>query len=130
MRIAVLIISAVVFVLMFLQSCAGIMIGGVQENLASEAASETQQMASMGFLAALVSLVALAFVWGYPFVSMIIYIMAALIAFAAAAAGFNDMQFWGYVLLVLAVLSFFGWREKRKKVKEVVAAPPLPPPTA
>ena len=65
---------------------------------------------------------ALAFVWGLPFISMILYIIAAIVAFATAAMGFPDMNIWGVILLVLAVLSFFGWREKRKKRTPVESA--------
>lgn len=114
MRIATLILSIVVFGIISFQSCAAFALGGLADSM-SDGKGEQAASGAGGILVAIVTLVALAFVWGLPFVSMILYIIAALSAFATAAMGFPDMNIWGFVLLVLAVLSFFGWREKRKK---------------
>lgn len=114
MRIATLILSIVVFGIISFQSCAAFALGGLADSLANDQGERATSGAG-GIFVAIVTLVALAFVWSYPFVSMILYIVAALLAFATASMGFPDMNVWGFVLLVLTVLSFFGWREKRKK---------------
>jgi len=120
MRIATLILSIVVFVLMSLQSCSAAFLGSMADSLGSEKGEQIATAGGGGILVSIVALIALAFVWGFPLVSMILYFIGALLAFATASMGFNDMQIWGFVLLVLGAFSFLGWREKRKKVKPAV----------
>jgi hypothetical protein len=38
-----------------------------------------------------------------------------------ASTSFGDLTIWGVVSLVLSILSYFGWREKRKRRREVSA---------
>ena len=37
------------------------------------------------------------------------------------STSFGDLTIWGVVSLILAVLSYFGWREKRKRRHEEAA---------
>jgi uncharacterized membrane protein len=35
-----------------------------------------------------------------------------------SVSSFGDLTIWGVVSLILTVLSYFGWREKRKRRRE------------
>jgi hypothetical protein len=115
MRVAALILSIVVFGVMALQSCSIMLLGSVAQSLGSEQGAQDAVAGAGGVFVSIVTLVALAFVWGLPFVAMILYLLGALFAFGTATMGFPDMQIWGYILIVLSIFAFFGWREKRRK---------------
>jgi membrane protein implicated in regulation of membrane protease activity len=38
-----------------------------------------------------------------------------------ASTSFGDLTIWGVISLILAVFSYFGWREKRKRRREEAA---------
>lgn len=109
MRITVMIISLCLVMLVGLQSCTVMLGGGLGED---------EGMAGSGAIGLLVSLLFLlggAFALGAPKVSMVIFVVAALLGIMAAAVGpFSDMQIWAYVSLALAALSYFGIGEKKK----------------
>jgi uncharacterized membrane protein len=61
-----------------------------------------------------------AFALAFPFVSVLAFFFAGIIGLAGGAStSFGDLTIWGVVSLVLTVLSYFGWREKRKRRREV-----------
>lgn len=110
MRIAVLTIGLCLVMLVGIQSCTVMFGGGLTEdqNLAGAGA--------LGLLVTLMFILGSAFAIGAPKVSVGIFIVAALIAFGAAGMShFTDMNVWGWVSAVLAVLSYFGIKEKAKK---------------
>ncbi len=112
MRIAVLIIGLLLGAILFIQSFLG--------NALSSATDQEgmQESTSVGLLVALMWLVACALVIAAPRIAMFIFIAAGLLAFAASG-DFPDLAYWGGVSLFLAVLSFFGWRGKRRSdIKE------------
>jgi hypothetical protein len=105
-----MIISLLLTLVIFGQSCAVSFGGSVGKN------EMVQQGGAVGILVALLFLVRGAFVLGIPIVSVIAFALGALLAFAAAATtAFSDLTFWGFVGLILAVMSFFGFLGKRRE---------------
>jgi uncharacterized membrane protein len=63
-----------------------------------------------------------AFALAFPFVSVLAFFFAGIIGLAGGAStSFGDLTIWGVVSLVLTVLSYFGWREKRKRRRDETA---------
>ena len=57
-----------------------------------------------------------AFALGLPRVAMVVFSVAALAGFAAGSStSYKDMTIWGVLSLVLAVMSYFGGRELRRR---------------
>jgi hypothetical protein len=108
-----MILGLILMVIVGLQSCAvsfGGSIGGQRK---------VEEGGAVGILVALLFLVASAFALAFPLVSLVAFLIAGLFALAAGATTpFTDLTIWGVVSLVLAVMSFFGWREKRKRRAE------------
>ncbi len=109
MRIATLIIG---LILMFVIGIQGCLVGAGGAFLGDEQLSGG---GGMGFLAALLAGIAAAFSLAKPLVSMIIFIIGAIVSFIAASSGFSDMNVWGVLLLILALFSYFGHRELKNK---------------
>lgn len=108
MRIAVLVLALCLTMIVGLQSCA-VMVGGsmaANDNLAGGGA--------IGLLLAFLFVLGAAFAMGLPRVSMVLFAVAALFGYIAAGTGFGDMAIWGTVALILAVMSYFGYRELGK----------------
>lgn len=114
MRIAVLILGLLLGLLMFLQT---LFVYGLSDALNDEASA---QASAIGVMMALLWLVACAFVLPFPLVSVVAFAIAGLFGFAASGE-FPDLAIWGGVSVVLAVMSIFGWRGKRKQDREVRA---------
>lgn len=75
----------------------------------------TADAAALGVLIALLFLVGVAFAIGLPTVSLESFLLAALIGvLGGTSSSFTDLTYWGVVALILAVLSYFGRREKRR----------------
>lgn len=104
------ILSLVFMVLVGLQSCA-ISVGAAlseDENLAGGGA--------VGILMALLFLLGGAFAVGYPLVSLISFTVAGLFGLAAGTTTeFEDLTVWAIASFFLALLSYFGLREKRRQ---------------
>lgn len=107
MKIAVGIIGIVLGLLALLQSCVATMAGGMTEK------PELVEAASLGLGAAIFTFIAGAFAFGLPLVAAIIFVFAALLAFAAAGP-FPDMGVWGTVDIILAAMALFAWYRQRK----------------
>src|SRR5688500_5434317 len=91
----------------------------------------TEQGGPIGLFMAFLFLIGGAFALAFPFVSVLAFFFAGIIGLAGGAStSFGDLTVWGVVSLILAVLSYFGWREKRKRRREeagrVVAQVPTP----
>jgi hypothetical protein len=112
MRVAVLILGLILGAFMFFQSFAINALSGATSDKTSGEAS------AVGVFMALLWLVACALVVPIPLVSTIVFVVAGLLGFAAAASSkFGDLQLWGVASLILAALSFIGWRSKRKEAR-------------
>jgi len=110
MRIAVLIISLCLTMLVGVQSCT-VMVGG---NVTEDA--NLSGGGAIGMLLALLFVLGAAFSMGLPRVSMVLFAIGAVLGIGVAgSSGFNDLMIWGVVSAALAVMSFFGNRELRRK---------------
>ncbi|WP_127144470.1 hypothetical protein [Pelagibacterium montanilacus] len=117
MRIAVLVISLCLTMIVGLQSCA-VMVGG---NITSD--TDTAAGGAAGIILAFLFVLGAAFAMGLPRVAMVMFGLAALIGLLTAATTvFSDMWIWGGIALVLSVMSWLGYRELAKK-KNAAAAP-------
>ncbi len=93
---------------------------GLQSCLASVGGSIAadegiSQGGAVGIFVALLFLVGAAFAIGVPTVSLITFVVAAIFALlAGTTTPFGDLTVWGIISVVLAIMSFFGRREKRK----------------
>jgi hypothetical protein len=107
MRIAVLVLGLLLGVVMFLQT---FLILALSDAVNAE---DTAQAGAVGVVVALLWLVGCAFVIAFPLFSTTAFILAGVLGFAVSG-DFPDMGVWGTISLVLAAMSFFGWRGKRK----------------
>ncbi len=107
MRITVLILGLLLGALMFVQTFLVSSLSQVADDADSELA------ASSGLFMAFLWLVACAFVIPLPLVSVPLFLVAGCLGFLSAG-DFSDLGVWGAISVALAVLSFFGWRGKRK----------------
>jgi membrane protein implicated in regulation of membrane protease activity len=108
-----MILGLILMVIVGLQSCA-VSFGGSLGNRQG-----MEEGGSVGLPIALLFLVGAAFALVFLLVSLLSFLVAGLLGLAAGATiPFTDLTIWGVVSLVLAVLSFFGWREKRRRREE------------
>lgn len=119
MRVAVLILGLILAVVIFVQSAA---IG-----TANALGDKSSSSGSAGFLVGVIFLIGAAFAIGVPRVSLVAFLLAAVIAIpVGASSAFSDLLVWGVVALALAAMSYFGHRERRrKKVQEDAGAAAL-----
>jgi hypothetical protein len=105
-----MIISLVLTVIVLAQSCAVNFGGAVGKN------EGVTQGGAMGILIALLFLIGAAFVMGIPLVSTIVFVLAGILGFmVAATTPFTDLRIWGWIALILAVMSFIGYLGKRRE---------------
>jgi 4-hydroxybenzoate polyprenyltransferase len=110
MRLAVLIITLCLTGIVGLQSCT-IAAGG---SLLKD--QDAAGGGAVGLLIALLFVLGAAFVMGLPRVSMVLFAIAGFLGLGiGATSSFTDLKIWGGLSLVLAVMSWFGSRELRRK---------------
>jgi uncharacterized membrane protein YdjX (TVP38/TMEM64 family) len=108
MRIAVLILSLMTCLFLFLQSA---IVGGL-----SEEGSNEESAGAFGVLMSLLMLVSAAVVIPIPRVAMALLGLAGVIGIiAGTTTEFVDLAYWGGWTIFLAVLSYFGYKGKRKQ---------------
>lgn len=118
MRLAVLIITLCLTGIVGLQSCT-IMAGG---SLLKD--QTTTNGGASGLLVAFLFVLGAAFVMGLPRLSAGLFAVAGLMGLAGGStSNFPDLKIWGGLSLILAVLSWFGSRELRRK-KAVASSEP------
>ena len=116
MRIATMILSLILMLVVGGQSCA------VSFGEAALGTKAAQQGGPIGLVMAFLFLVGGAFALAFPLVSLIAFSFAGVFGLAGGAStSFGDLTIWGVVSLILAVFSYFGWREKRKRRREEAA---------
>ncbi len=117
MRVAVLVLSLFLMVVILFQSCAAGAVGALNSAIGKDAAETAQfsQGGAVGFVVAFLFLVGGAFAIGVPLISFVVFLIAAALAFGAArTTAFKDLEVWSWVSVVLAAFSFWGWRGKRR----------------
>ncbi len=107
MRIAVLIISIFVIFIIGFQSCAV----GILESFEG---SETME-GSAGLAMVIFFIIGAAFSIGIPIVSMISFLLASFIGYSVDVNVYGDLEVWRVVAIILAIMSFLGHRELKKK---------------
>lgn len=114
MRITTMILSLLLMLVVGAQSCA-VTVG---DSMGNEKVAD--QGGPWGIIVAFFFLIAGAFALTFPVVSLIFFALSAIVGFSAGATtSFSDRTIWGVVSLILAVFSFFGVLEKRrKKIRE------------
>lgn len=105
MRLVVLIIGLLLGLLMFLQTFLVNVLGQAARDKA------TEQAGTVGVAAAVLWLLACAFVMPWPLVSVGSFFLAASLSFSVSG-DFPDQLYCGIVALILAAFSFLGWRGK------------------
>jgi hypothetical protein len=109
LRIATMILSLILMLVVGAQSCA-VSVGDALGNDPS-----ATQGGAIGIFMAFLFLIGGAFALAFPLVS-IAFVIAGLSGLGAGAStSFSDLTIWGVVSFVLAALSFLGWREKRRQ---------------
>ncbi len=114
MRIAVLIIGLVLTLGLFIQA---FVIFGLSDAINQQ---NTEQAGAIGVLMAFMWLVSCGLVLPLPRLSMVLFVVAGLLGFAAAG-DYPDLAVWGGISLVLAVFCYFGYRGKRKADRRLEA---------
>lgn len=110
MRIAVMVLSLGLMLIIGFQSCAATIGGSMGHN------QSTSNAAAMGFVVVFLFLIAGAFALAFPIVSLISFLLAGTIALAAGLSStFRDLTVWGVVAFGLAIMSYFGHREKQRR---------------
>lgn len=114
MRTAIGIIALVLSFIILLQSCT-VGIGG-----AILGQDEDTQSGSIGLLVAILMIIAGAFAFRLPKVSIAFFGIAALFGITmGSTSSYGDLTVWGVVALVLGALCFVAGR--KKKIKEEAA---------
>lgn len=117
MRIATMIIGFLLGVVMTFQTVLVYMFGSVGAELGSSEAEAAATAGAVGIFVVLLWLIGIAFEYGLPKVSIVAFVLAGLLGFGVSG-DYPDMGVWGTISLGLAVMSFFGNREKRRKDAE------------
>lgn len=109
MKIASGIISIILGLIVFLQSCT-VGIGGAVFDEESAA-----QGGGVGIFVALLYMVGGAFAFALPKVALVVMAIAGVFGIATGTTtSYKDMTVWGVIALVIAVLNFFGGRKPKK----------------
>ena len=120
MRIATLIISLFLMLILGIQSLAVSAGGSIVSSLSTTASDQKvgEDLAAggaIGILAALMWLVAAALVMSKPKASAWIFGIAGGFCLLGGSTGFGDLYIWGVVSLIFAAMSWRGTAEKVKK---------------
>lgn len=125
MRIPTFILSLVLTLIMFLQACAVTGLGSMADSLAAEESpSSITSAGATGVWAALFCLIGMAFVLAKPGVSVVCFLLGALVALGAGSMGFSDMSVYAVALFILAVMSYYTRKQQIEKRAEYTTFPP------
>jgi hypothetical protein len=111
-----MILSLILMLVVGAQSCA-VSLGDAALNTKA-----AEQGGPIGLVMAFLFLVGGSFALVFPLVSLVAFVLSRILGLAGGAStSFGDLTIWGVVSLILAVFSYFGWREKRKRRREEAA---------
>ncbi len=127
MRIATLIISLVLTVVLSIQSLAVMAAGSISSSLSEteadkKAGDDLSGGGAFGLFMALLWLIGAAFVIAKPKVSMWLFGISAVFGVIGGASGFSDLFIWAGASALFALASWRGIREKAKKDEQERAA--------
>jgi hypothetical protein len=119
-RIATLIISLVLMLIMGVQSCAVAVGGSISSSLSEsgadkKAAEDLSAGGSIGMFSALLWLIAAGLVLSKPKASMWIFIAAGVFCVIGGSTGYSDLFIWAGASALFALMSWRGISEKQKK---------------
>lgn len=115
LRIATLIVGIIFAFALFFQS----IVADFGSSLSNNENLETA--AALAMVGSLLWLLASALVIAFPLGSTVLFGLASLVMITGGsqfADDYPDLQYWGWIGLVFAVSSFFGWRGKRQSDAE------------
>jgi membrane protein implicated in regulation of membrane protease activity len=120
LRIATLIISLILSLAVFFQSCAATIGGSLGEEFGEgkpeiTEAQDLSAAGAFGIFAALLWVTGAALVLAKPKASIWIYSIAGLFLLIAGTAGYGDGYIWAVVSVIFALMSWRGVRERRNK---------------
>jgi hypothetical protein len=108
-----MILSLILMLVVGVQSCA-VTVG---DSMGNEKVAD--QGGPWGIIMAFLFLVGGAFALAFPLVSFIMFVLSGIVGLVAGSAtSFSDLTLWGVVSLILALFSFFGILEKRRRRRE------------
>jgi hypothetical protein len=127
MRIATLIISLVVSLFLTVQSFAVMAAGSISSSLSDTAADkktgdDLSGGGAVGLFAAMLWVIAAAFVIAKPKVSMWVFAVAGILCILGGTSGFSDLYFYAGASGLFALLSRRGIAEKQEKDERERAA--------
>jgi hypothetical protein len=118
MRLATLIISMVLSLVLTVQSCAVATAGSISSSLSEDgsveqkAADDTSAGGAIGMFVGLLWIIGAAFAIAKPKVSMWVFGVAAVFAVIGGTSGFSDLFIWAGASALFALMSWRGIREK------------------
>ncbi len=118
-----MIISLILMLVLGVQSCAVAVGGSVVKSLGSNQGEKMSGQTlsgggGLGVFAALLWLVAAAFVLNKPKASMWLFVAAGVVCLLGGGSGFSDLFIWAGLSFVFALLSWRGTKEKETKDAE------------
>lgn len=112
MRIAVLILSVLLGLVMLFESILVFSLSGATEQ------RNAHEAGAVGIFMAILWITGGAFVLAFPKVSVVVFAMAGMLGLVIGR-DFPDLAIGGGLSLVLAVLSWLGWRGKQRDHNDV-----------
>lgn len=119
MRLATLIISLVLTLVVWFQSCAAMVGGGLGEEFGTAAekreARELSDASGAGLIAGILWVVGAGLVIARPNIARWVFLAAAPILLIAGGGGYQDAYVWAVVSLIFTAMAWRGIGERRRK---------------
>ena len=117
MRLATMIISLVLTLIVWVQSCAGVVGGGFAEGFSQSASekAESREMSeagSVGLVAGVFWVIGAGLVMTRPGIARWFYLAAAPVFLIAGGAGYDDAYIWAVVSLIFMAMAWRGVKER------------------
>jgi hypothetical protein len=116
MRKVTLILGLLIVLVLLLQSCASAGISSHSPSISEDDPRSASAVAGgVGLVAALYGIIGLAFVLTVPWVSVLAFALAALLAALGPVLGFPDGKGWAVALGMLSIFALIGHTKLRRK---------------
>jgi hypothetical protein len=113
MRVSAMVVGILLAIWTFFEAA---LLSGLEEVAGSD-----ENMAGGGGLASILCGLAAILVLSVPQISMVLFGLGAASSFAAASQGYGNHYVYGSIMVLLAVMAFFGWRGKKADRRERLA---------